>query len=125
MRNKPVSVKKEIFRANSLKNFLLFFSLTIWFSVGYSQDSNSLAMDTMGMDSVTTAAAPPNLSITEQISGNKVLFYSIAVVAFLLIISLTFLSSMRKSKSDKTPPVGYRKPGGHHHHHHHKHRVHR
>ncbi|MEW6468488.1 MAG: hypothetical protein AB1458_06160 [Bacteroidota bacterium] len=88
-------------------------------SVTASQDSSmTTAQDQNPADTSATAASTPELSLGEQISSNKVLLYSIAGIAFVLIITLTWMSSIRKSKGGKTGNIGYRKPGGHHQHHH-------
>jgi len=63
------------------------------------------------------------LGIIDTIANNKALSYTLAGLAFILIVGLTFLSSIRKSKN-KNSGNTHHKSGGGHHHHHHKHRHH-
>ena len=98
---------------------ILFFSPNL-----FAQDSilNMATDSSMAMAQDTSSAitkAPQGF--WEELANNKAVLYVIAAIAFVLIIGLTMLSSIRGSKKGGGNNIGYRKPGGHHHH---KHRHH-
>ena len=100
---------------------ILFFSQSI-----LAQDSIKMAAAssiTMMQDTSSAVTKVPQ-GFWEELANNKAMLYVIAAIAFVLIIGLTMLSSIRGSKKSGGNNIGYRKPGGGHHHHHHKHHHH-
>ena len=106
--------------------YLTLMVLTLAFSGKLiAQDSViNMAADSSMVMAQDTAKAKSSQSLMETIANDKTLLYIIAAVVFVLIIGLTFLSSIRKSKNQNTGNIHHHKPSGGHHHHH-KHRMHR
>ena len=126
MKNMPITGNSARYLKLSLICLTLMV-LTIVFSGNLiAQDSvSNIAVDSsMAMTQDTAKVkAEPALGIIDTIANNKVLSYTLAGLAFILIVGLTFLSSIRKSKNKNTGNTHHRSGGGHHHHHH-KHRHH-